>query len=280
MFHSLMSDFDEVARTKGMQGLYQEICQQILAEPSFLSQPVRILDAGGGVGEVGHRLKQMCEARFGPMNDDDFSTLIDYTNLDADTAALARSPKRTVHDVIERMFASFEQEAPFDVILRINENHEPPYARQLMTMRMPEEYRAAVAQELRDLPAISCKLTLMNTALLLRPRGAYIWSTFTNPEHIAAIRKEGRRLGLERESEVVDSFDDDVLAAFAKLETGRSHGRVFDEKVKSLRDSYHIVTMRLAAPEKRAMVLEKLPALADSYDRCCNHLDSVCRTFD
>lgn len=133
-----MPAFTEIARLEGMQRVYQVVVGKMnpTAHPDFLQRPVKVLDIGGGTGEVGKLLKLSCEVKVGTLCPEDFAQVVDYVNLDTDRHALAQSVGRAVHGSIASMFDIFKDEEPFDYILNINPNpEEVEYDPQILNQR-------------------------------------------------------------------------------------------------------------------------------------------------
>lgn len=275
-----MAGFTEIAQTESMQKVYGMVIDRInpQAHPEFLQRPIRVLDIGGGAGEVGKLLKSSCEAALGSLNGEEFDGVVDYVNLDVDRHALAGSVGRVVYGSMERMLGIFGNEKPFDYILNLNPNPEvTEYTpERLNQMGITRDYVGIRENLLNSTYIIKSHLTsivLIGSALLLREGGQYIHAGFVLDDFVRSLMEASRssRLGFKIQKDEVVTLDENTVKLFVELDTGFKKGKLFDEAVKQYSRMYRLVALEQTGRINRETAVESLGKEIVEYSKWINY---------
>lgn len=276
-----MIEFKDIANSEGAKIIYQKVVDAIKAptHPAFLTRPIKVLDLGGGNGNVGLLLQQQCETILGPLSGDDFGSVIDYVNVDLDSGALAQSPGRTLHTDISQSYAKLHSEDPFDFVLSINPSPATHRytTRELDRIGIPDDMFNPIrgillgsAEQMRNYLA---RITLISAASLLQGDGRYIWSGFIGNNSLEGtahfIRQSNLGLRVERNEQV--NLDEMVRKLFVKIDTEKKRGKAF-EKLMTLYSTYRLVVMRIKGLQDKVGLVATLDKEVNEY----RELSSYC----
>lgn len=261
-----MSEFGPIAQSESMQRAYQEVVDKInpTAHPDFLERPIKVLDIGGGTGEVGLRLKNACETVLGNLTPDDFAAVVDYVNLDIDQDTLRDSIGRPFHSSVANAYLFLQDEDPFDFCLSINPAPKVKTYTQadLDRIGIPREHgfiRENMNEASRFIAGQLAKMTLISAALLLAADGTFIQMGVISESTVQGIASASReaQLGLRiRASEKVE-LDEEVALQMVELDSRHKTGKKVKETVEFYRRNYRMLTIVQTGQINRPVAIEK-----------------------
>ncbi len=261
-----MSDFYPITQLEGIQLVYQNILGKIdLANhPKFYNEPVRILDIGGGTGHIGHLLKQQCESQVGQLSNKEFTSLVDYVNVDKDVQALEQS----VGTVIEAdtLYLHEYVQGPFDYILSVHTAHDVDhYDEQDLGWIENEGIRENMAHTGEMLKIQLERIDLVNIALMLK--GKYIGVGFMMQDVIQGIMDMSKEyfLGLKMDSQEHLSVKRDVIETFAAFDTGETKGSLFEEIKSYYHQNYMMFVLSTDGAARPKELINLRQAEIDDY---------------
>lgn len=249
-----MSEFTEIAASKGMQKFYGAVAEKInpTTHPDFLNRPIKVLDICGGIGAVGTALQLQCEGVMGKLSPEDFAVMVDYVNVDLDQEALKQSPGRTRWEDATYLYERLRDETPFDYILALNQNPSVPRfsSAQLNRWGLKDEF---MGNPIRDnlmaaphaLRHLATRATLISAALLLQEGGLYLWSGFIGQDSFSGTAKASKELGLGLRI-VADehiALGEATLESFVTYDTGETNGKYFARVMEEYRRTFKLVTL-------------------------------------
>ena len=267
-------EFGKIASSEGSIPMYQGVLEMIAVtqHTEFGKRPIKVLDLGGGNGIIGSLLKQQLEESQGPLSENEFSSLIDYVNVDIDRKELAKSPGRKIHGNVVHLYDQLKTEPRFDFVLSVN--WFKPIIN-VSTLYSSQQRRMAIESSQDNIQTNIQRAILLSTALLLWNGGKFVFSGFVDQETFDGIETyvDRQQLGLVIEPGKRVELNEDTKNLFVQLDTGMEPSDENFSKIKQFYPSYRQFTMRKdRIGGGRQRLMELLKRATETHDQSLEFL--------
>jgi hypothetical protein len=276
-----MNEFEKVTNSEGANIIYQGVTNKISLQqhPDFLVKPIRILDVGGGIGKIGQILKRQCEEILGPLSQKEFSSLVDYINIDLDGDALKKSPGRTLNQNNINAYELLNKEKSFDFILSINpaptvKKYTPKILDQMGVLKgSTNAIREIMLESFNSFKVYAMRIDLISASLLLKEQeGQYILATFLDQEVLNGIMQYSKEFGLGLKIKEIEDIhlNESTIDQFIAIDTDMQKNKKFD-KFREIYSCYKIVTFGTNGTSNRKGLIGSLIEETGKYHRLANY---------